>query len=325
VIAIDRIPHLPDEWDNYPRVEAFETLLFNGEVLPTDTTQTLIDPFLDRWRKYGMQQQDQWLLNRYLCLLPFVDDPAKGIERMRQLISELRVYAHELRGVVDALGHCRCDEALPFLLELGSDKMRAEQLGDAWINSVAALDTPDARNLLLSFVDPKLTGLPADVTFSREDVLVGRLVDLARRDKDVEQRLFQLCETDLPSAKRDLLAKVVGQLGTLEAVSAGLSLIDDAAPTRVPYEIFRQLEDAFVERRSHGESQNTFTLEPRSSNAIRAKLLEIAKKDERRKKSALKLLAQIEEWRLEYGRPAGEPRHPAIETGEPWPPMQKPG
>jgi hypothetical protein len=75
-----------------------------------------------------------------------------------------------------------------------------------------------------------------------------------------------------------------------------------------------------VEHRAHLDSPNTFTLEPRSSNEIRAKLLEMATKDERRKKSALKLLAQIEEWRLEYGRPAGEPRHPAIDSGEPWPP-----
>jgi hypothetical protein len=46
----------------------------------------------------------------------------------------------------------------------------------------------------------------------------------------------------------------------------------------------------------------------------------MAAKDERRKKSALNLLAQIEAWRLEYGRPAGEPRHPAFGSGEPWPP-----
>jgi len=266
-----------------------------------------------------VQQQGEWLLKRFLCLLPFVDDPAKGIERMRQLLSELRVYGHELREVLEALGHCRCDQALPFLLELGSDKAQAEQLGDAWINAVAAVDTPDARNLLLSFLDPALPGLPFENTFSREDVLVARIVHLARRDKAVEERLLRLCEAELPSPRRDLLAKVVGQLGNVEAVTAGLYLIDDAANSPVPYEIWEQLEDAFVERRPHGESRNTFTLEPRSSNAIRAKLLDMATKDERRKKSALRLLAQIEEWRLEYGRPAGEPRHPSIESREPWP------
>ncbi len=123
------------------------------------------------------------------------------------------------------------------------------------------------------------------------------------------------------AAKRLLLAKVIGRFGNLGAVSAGLHLIDDGVSPSVPYEVWNQVEAAFVEKRPHDESENTYTLEPRSSNAIRATLLEMASKDERRKKSAFTLLAQIEEWRLEYGRPTGEPRHPTFETGEPWPPM----
>jgi hypothetical protein len=81
----------------------------------------------------------------------------------------------------------------------------------------------------LSFVDPNLTGLPDDVTFSSDNALVARLVDLTQRDKAIEERLLQLCHTELPSAKRELLAKVVGNLGNLEAVTAGLALIDDMA------------------------------------------------------------------------------------------------
>ncbi|MGP8245367.1 MAG: hypothetical protein ACLQVN_12720 [Bryobacteraceae bacterium] len=44
-------------------------------------------------------------------------------------------------------------------------------------------------------------------------------------------------------------------------------------------------------------------------------------KDERRRKAALELLSQIESWRLEHGRPVGEPRHPAFNSGEAWPPI----
>jgi hypothetical protein len=35
--------------------------------------------------------------------------------------------------------------------------------------------------------------------------------------------------------------------------------------------------------------------------------------------NAVGLLGQIEVWRLKYGRPTDEPRHPAIESGSPWP------
>jgi hypothetical protein len=105
----------------------------------------------------------------------------------------------------------------------------------------------------------------------------------------------------------------------VDAVLAGLNLIDNAVAPSVPFEIADQLESAFVERRPHGTSGNAFTLEPCNSNAVRAKLFEMASKDERRKRTAVRLLAQIEEWRLQYGRPTGEPRHPAPESGLAWP------
>ncbi len=312
--------HLRQRRDQVGCLISFAFSECNGVVLPTNKTLTLLDPFLQRCRKHGrLQQQDAWLLERLLCLLPFVDDPAKGVERMRQLVSEFRLYGHQLREAVKALAHCKCDQALPFLVELGSDKARSDQLGDAWIDAVAVVDTTESRNLLLSFVDPQLPGLPSEVSLPRHDVIAARLVELARRDRTIKQRILQLCDLSLPLDKRSLLAEVVGQLGDCEAVSAALGLIDDTVDTPVPRGVRKQLEDAFVEKRPRGESQYIYTLEPRSSNAIRARLIEMATNDERRRKSALGLLGQIEEWRLEYGRPVGEPRHPAFESGEPWP------
>jgi hypothetical protein len=321
--VVYEVMSLPDEWDNYGRIEAFEALLFDGVVLPTDVTLNLLNPCLDRCRKYGVQQQDEGPVKRFLCLLPFVDDPSRGFEKLRTLISELRIFDHNLRDVAEAAGHSRCEQALPFLIELASGKSRAEQLGDAWINAVAAVDTPESRSLLLSFIDPGLRGMPDEIVFSREHVLIARIVELAQGDPLIKQRLLALCETDLSPARRSLLAKVVGYLGGLPAITAGLRLIDDRDSVPVPFEIWKLIEDAFVERRPHNGSANVFTLEPRSSNAIRTQLLAMADNDDRRKKSALNLLAQIEEWRQEYGRPAGEPRHPALESGRPWPPIPK--
>jgi hypothetical protein len=290
-------------------------------VPPTDVTLNLIDPSLDRCRKYGVQPQDEWLIQRYLCLLPFVDDPARGIAWIRELIPQLRLYGHHLRSVVNALGHCRCDDALSLLEEIASDKNRLSQLEDVWVNAVAALDTPQSRNLLLSFVDPEAAGPAQPIEFQRPEILAASIFENGQNHEEISQRLLRLCSLDLPSARRALLAVVIGRRGDLAGVLAGLNLIDDRATPAIPYEIWRQIEAAFVEHRPHGQSTNSFTLEPRSANAVRSKLLEMAQNDERRKKSALALLAQIEEWRLEYGRPAGEPRHPAIDSGQPWPPL----
>jgi len=107
---------------------------------------------------------------------------------------------------------------------------------------------------------------------------------------------------------------VAAWLGTPDAVTASLGLLDDDAKPQIPYDTWKQMEDAFVERRPYGKDTNGYTLAPRSSNEVRIRLFEMSRKDKRGAKAAAVLLAQIEVWRLEHGRPFGEPRNVEIET-----------
>jgi hypothetical protein len=314
------IMSLPNDWDNHSVVNAIETLLFNGVQVPAARAIPLFDAALNQFRKHGMQQQDSWLLARMLSMLPFLDPPQVGIDAIRQIVAQFHFDRHwEFRDVVQAVGHCRCEEGLQFLREIGEDRGRLNQLGEAWLDAVAVIDTRQSGELLLSFIDPNLAGLPEGVAFDRDDHLAAHLARIANADPQAKGRLMELCATDLPQDRRLLLAKIIGRFSDFDAVLAGLNLIDDAVSPSVPFEIREQLEGAFVERRPHGTTGNTFTLEPRSSNAVRAKLFRMASTDERRKLTAVRLLAQIEEWRLQYGRPTGEPRHPAPESGLAWP------
>jgi len=146
------------------------------------------------------------------------------------------------------------------------------------------------------------------------------VTELAQRDTAISgKRLFQLCTMRLPLPKRMLLAKVVDMLGTAEAILEGLDLIDDATVPAVPYEIWKQVEGTFVEHKSVSAESNAYTPAPRSSNPIRSRLFEMATTDAGRKKAASSLLGQIEVWRLEYGRPNGEPRNPDVECKCSWP------
>jgi len=58
---------------------------------------------------------------------------------------------------------------------------------------------------------------------------------------------------------------------------------------------------------------------------MRTWLFRMVLEDEKRQKSAFKLLGQIEKWRLDHGRPTGEPRHPDLTSGQPWPPKEPAG
>jgi hypothetical protein len=118
-----------------------------------------------------------------------------------------------------------------------------------------------------------------------------------------------------------LLSKVIARLRTLDAVVAGLNLIDDDGNPSVPYDLQKAMKGVFLEERPYGKT-GYFTLVPRGSNEIKAKLFEMALKDGCRKQSAFALLGQIEVWRLEYGRPTTEPRHAAFDSGEMWPPIR---
>ena len=115
-------------------------------------------------------------------------------------------------------------------------------------------------------------------------------------------------------AKTSLLAKVVAWLSTPDAVMAALNLLDDDAKPPIPYDTWKQMEDAFIERKPYGGTQNSYTQSPRSSNEVRARLFAMSRGDKRRAKAAARRLAQIELWRLEHGKPLGEPQSIEVEN-----------
>lgn len=308
---------MPGQWDQYVRLDAAERLLMTGVVLPATTAFALVDSILERTENW-MQDSDRYLLCRIVALLPFVDDPAAGIAMMRDVLGKRR-----LRGtncVNSSPLSARAARTLPSTFCTRSPpRQTLEQCEDNVINAFAALDTLRARELLLGFVDPDVSGIALTRCPHREDVLVARLTELAQHQPTVATRLKELCELDLPELNRHILSKVMDSLGTPGALVANLNLIDDAKPSPVPQGIWDELKSAFVERRPYGQDAYVFTEHARASNELRVRLFRMATEDKKRRKSAFTLLGQIEEWRLEYGRPTGEPRHPDLASGQPWP------
>ncbi len=311
---------MPGQWDQYICLDAAERLLMAGVVLPATTAFALVDSIVERTEEW-MQDSDRYLLRRILALCPFIDDPAAGIAKMRDVLGKRQFRGYELRELVTALGESRSDAAVDLLYELARDAQTFEQCEDSFINAFAALDTPRAQELLLGFVDSDICGIALTRRLHREDVLVARLTELAQRRPEVAAWLLNLCERDLPELNRHVLSKVMNWLGTSEALAANMNLIDDAKPSPVPQGIWGQLESAFVERRPYGQNSNVFTQHARASNELRVLLFRMAIGDEKRRRSAFMLLGQIEEWRLEHGRPMGEPRHPDLASGQSWPPV----
>ena len=204
---------LPGKWDEYTCLEAAERLLMAGVVLPAATVFALADSFLQRTNEW-MQDTDRYLLRRILALCPLVDNPAAGIARVREVLGERRLHGNELREVVTALGESRSDTATDLLCDLASDERTFEQLEVEFVQAIAALDTPGARELLVGFVDPTIRGIALTDRSPHEDALVARLVALAQRSPEMAVQLRGLCDRDLPERNRHVLSSIMASLGT---------------------------------------------------------------------------------------------------------------
>jgi len=318
---------LPARCNGWRRVEALEALLFNGVNVPAEAAINVLNPVIEQVSGNGFysNNQDLWLLKSGLCLLPFVDNPAIGISRIREVIVQTRFPRHELPDIISALGYSRSPDALAFLRELaGSDATGIEHIVRAWIDALANLGMPESKDLLLAFLDPRDNGFSPQLKLDNHDaeLLASKIADIAGHDNATKQRILRLPNQDLNPERRSLLLKVIAALDTSDAMLAGLAVMNDGSDQPVPYELLKAFENLFLEHRPYGTSDNTYTVVSRSSNEVRKRLFELVLTDPRRRHSAFAMLGQIEVWRLENGRPNTEPRHPALDSGLVWPPLE---
>ena len=307
-------------YDAWPRIHGLEALLMRGAVLPFAKTWEIVEPIIEHVRGHRWNTQESSLMSHVVGIVLFTDDPSASIQRVRQLIEEKLLSMEGTRGLVKALGYSRCPDAVALLRELASDTVRVQYLGNEWIDAVAQFDSQEARNLLLSFIDPALPTLSIGLDRHHGGRLIRRLVELAQRDTLVRQRMFDLAQENIPSAHAVVLGKVLANLGTTDALLASLQLLRDGSVGGASYELHKTIEETFVEHRPYPGSSNAVTMVPRSSNAIRSRLMEMVRNDPLRRRSAFALLNEIERWRMWHGRPAGEPRSPRMEAGFLWPP-----
>ncbi len=315
---------LPGRGGGWRQVAALEHLLLAHSCLPTATTLEILNPIIEQIvDRQSHSDQNVFLLERCLSIAAFVDQPAAGLAWVREVLTSFPLPSYRLRNLVVALGRSHSEDALDLLVELAQTYGGVpEAIRREWVDAVAAIDQPRSRNLLISFVDPDITDWDLAFPSDFNVLLTEHIAALAKKDSRVNDRILQLCSSELASTQRQLLANVLGRIGSEEAVVAGLALIDDDLSPSVPFHVAQAIECRLVGRQPFGASGGAYHLVPQGGGAIRARLFEFVMHDEHRRKGALELLAEIEGWRMDHGKPLFERRHPSIESGCPWPPLE---
>jgi hypothetical protein len=258
------------------------------------------------------------LLMDCLELLPFGDDPGRGIARIRQVLARLKYRPHNVEDLIVALGYSRSSAAVPLLIHLGRGKGGLGNNMDPWVQALGRLATPAARRTLLAYIDPAVRagGIALSLDFAVLPRLAGIIGSWARDDAALRERLAELAGEPLTPAQKRLLVTIYAELGSDEALLADPQTLEST----FFFNDGRGAEGLYIDRKQYGES-GSYTLEARNAEMLRARLFQIALDDPARRRAALAGLGRIEASRLEIGRPPGEPRHPMIDSGKPWPPL----
>jgi hypothetical protein len=312
----------PSQWDAYARMNGIRALLLSGAELTHDRMLSVLDPAIERTLSQGLyNDQNISLLVSCLELLPFSNDSARGIARIDEVMARFKHRPYQFRDLVTALSHTRSEAVVPFLTNFARAEGGLQNMDDTWIEAMGRLDVPAARRVLLSFIDPDIPWVGVNIVFDYRNTerFAGYVAKWARQDPVLKQRLIGFSETILTPMQRQLLPAIYSELGSDDAMLAGVDLLQERM---LPYGINGGLETLFLERRPY-DSSGSFVFVPRNAEQVRAKLFQMVLNDPSRRRAAYSILGQVEVWRIEHGRPNSEPRHPMIESGEPWPPLPR--
>jgi hypothetical protein len=310
----------PGQGDAYVRMSGIRALVTSGARLAFDAMLAVLDPAIEHTLSKGLyNDQNLSLLVDCLELLLFSDDPARAVSRIEDVMSRFRYRPYQFRDLVTAMGHTRSEAGVPFLLNLARGEGGVQNLEDAWLEALGRLGLPAARDILLSFIDPQIPSVGVNINFDyrNTEIYAAFVGEWARKDPPLKQRLIALSTGVLTPAQRQLLPAIYSELGSDETVVASVNLLQG---TMSPLGRARGLETQFLERYPYG-STGSFVFVPRNTERARAQLFQAVLNDPARREAAFSILGRVEVWRIEHGRPGAEPRHPMIESGEPWPPL----
>jgi hypothetical protein len=313
---------LPGQWDGFVRMNAVKALLLSGVTPLLSSMLAVLQPTIEHLLSQGLyRDQNLTLLVDCLELLPFSDDPVGAIARIEEVMSRFQHRPYQFRDLIVAVGHSRSEAAVGFLLKLARATGGLQNMEDAWIEALGRLKLPASRQILLSYIDPEIPWVGVNISFDhrKTQLFAASVAESARQDPVLKERLLSLSATASTPTQKTLLAAIYRELGNDDAMLAGVNLLQRSMSS---WGLDRGLETFFLERHPY-DGSGAFSLMPLNAEQVRVKLFQMVLKDPSRRWAAFSVLGQVEVWRIEHGRPPTEPRHPMIESGEPWPPLDR--
>ena len=294
------------------RSDLLLSLVLSGEEIEIADVVAGIDETMEaaKTQSWILTQSDGYSLKVWLRLLPFVNKPIEALPVLRGLPPAQRG-TYFLRDLVRIYGYAQAEAAEEVLFKLAEEDSRFYFEHD-WRNGVIALGTASsARRLIDLIASGTLDGKSND-----DWHFVRQLGEMLAKHADLRQHTYSLLKDGVATRGLAKLAGAVAESPDEE----GLLLLMKCEQDGRSFRNWRMIEKAVNDHVPVDGHQNAYNVVPVPAVELRRKLLAMTT-DGGPKDVASRWLSDIDIIRDEYGLPEGEPRHPDLASGKPWPIM----
>jgi len=279
-------------------------LVLTGHVLDVDIVKSGLAEVVAARQA---QRSDDYEVSNWLRLLPFTTQPAEAIAVVRSLPGE-QPRPERLEEMLRAFGDAPGEDAENALFAF-AESYPALYENRIWHDAVMRRSTFSAAR---RFVDLAADDSPVARDPDRWHMArhIGELFD---EHPALRAHVYGRLRDGATTAGLTMLAEAVAENPDAE----GVLLLLRIGPWRSLLRR-RRVENVVTEHVPSETWKNAFTIVPVAAAELRRELLAMTT-DGGASDAAAQCLSQIYSIRDEYGMPEGEPRHPDLASGRPWP------
>lgn len=295
-----------------PRADLLLNLVLSGEELDVNVVADGIAETLEAAKEetWILTQSDGYELKLWLRLLPFVNHPTETLAVLRNMPMPQRD-PRFLEGMVRAFANAEPIKAEEVLFRLAEEDPRF-YLNYCWCETVLQIGTlSSARRVIDLAAKGVLRGKDiSDWHLAQE---LGRLIG---EHPEMRTYVYDLLKIRPIKSKLTLLADTIAENPDEEGL---LLLVELENEMKRSFLGLRAIERVVAQHVPIEKRQNAYNIVPVPCAELRRKLLSMTSGDDAATDAAARCLNEIDRIRDDYGNPIGEPRHPDLASGKPWP------